>query len=103
MSLFFQKLRSLLRRRQKEEDLRDELQFHLDEETEERQAEGSSGEEARHAIGRGYRRTVKRLGRTTEDLRERIEDLLDQAGDLRAARVLGFRKRLAAERRSRAA
>jgi hypothetical protein len=63
----------------------------------------ASGEEARHAIGRGYRRTVKRLGRTTEDLRDRIEDLLDQAGDLRAARVLGFRKRLAAERRARAA
>ena len=63
----------------------------------------SSGEEARHAIGRGYRRTIKRLGRGTEDLRDRIENLLGQAGDLRAARVLGFRKRLAAERRSRAA
>jgi uncharacterized DUF497 family protein len=49
MSPFFQKLRSLLHRRRKEEDLRDELQFHLDEEAAERQAEGLSGEEARHA------------------------------------------------------
>ena len=49
MSPFFQKLRSLLHRRQKEEDLRDELQFHLDEEAEERQAEGLPGEEARRA------------------------------------------------------
>jgi len=52
MSPFFQKLRSLLRRRRKEEDLRDELQFHLDEEAEERQADGLSGEEARHAAHR---------------------------------------------------
>ena len=49
MSPFFQKLRSLLHRRQKEEDLRDELQFHLDEEAEERQVEGLPGEEARRA------------------------------------------------------
>jgi predicted permease len=52
MSLFFQKLRFLLSRRRKEEDLRDELQFHLDEEAEERQAQGLSGEEARHAARR---------------------------------------------------
>ncbi len=38
MSSFSHKLRSLLRRRRKEEDLCDELQFHLDEEAEERQA-----------------------------------------------------------------
>lgn len=49
MSPFFQRLRSLLHRRRKEEDLRAELQFHLDEEAEERQAEGLPGEEARCA------------------------------------------------------
>lgn len=52
MRPFFQKLRFLLHRRRKEEELRDELQFHLDEEAEERQAEGLSGEEARHAARR---------------------------------------------------
>ena len=49
MKHFFQKLRSLLHRHRKEKDLRDELQFHLDEEAEERQAEGLPGEEARRA------------------------------------------------------
>ena len=63
----------------------------------------SSGEETRHAIGRGYRRTVKLLGRSTEDLRDRIEDLLEQTSELRAARLLGFRRHRQAERRSRAA
>jgi macrolide transport system ATP-binding/permease protein len=52
MSPFFLKLRSLLHRRRKEEDLHAELQFHLDEEAEERQAEGLSGEEARCAARR---------------------------------------------------
>ena len=36
---FFLKLRSLVQRRRKEDDLRAELRFHLDEEAEERQAE----------------------------------------------------------------
>jgi predicted permease len=49
VNTFLQKLRSLLHRRRKEEDLREELQFHLDEEAELRQAEGFSREEARHA------------------------------------------------------
>jgi len=52
MNPFFQKLRCLLHRRRKEEDLRDELQFHLEEEAEERQAEGLPGEEARRAARR---------------------------------------------------
>lgn len=43
----------------------------------------SSGEEIRHTIGRGYRKTVKNLGRHTEDLRERAEDLLEHAHHLR--------------------
>jgi ABC-type antimicrobial peptide transport system permease subunit len=52
MNPFFQKLRALMHRRGKEEDLRDELQFHLDEETEERQAEGLPRDEARRAARR---------------------------------------------------
>jgi predicted permease len=52
MNPFFQKLRSLIYRRRKEEDLRDELQFHLDEEAEERQEEGLPGDEARRAARR---------------------------------------------------
>ena len=52
MNPFFQKLRSLMHRRGKEEELRDELQFHLDEEAEERQAEGLPGDQARHAARR---------------------------------------------------
>src|SRR3954469_10458841 len=52
MRQFVQKLRFLLHRRRKEEDLRDELQFHLDEEAEERQADGLSGEEMRRAAQR---------------------------------------------------
>src|SRR5260370_41996413 len=43
----------------------------------------SSGEEVRHVIGRGYRKTVKSIGRRTEDLRDRAEDLLEHAHDLR--------------------
>jgi len=49
MSPFFQKLRSWRHRRRKEEDLRDELQFHLEEEAREHQAGGLTGEEARLA------------------------------------------------------
>jgi hypothetical protein len=62
----------------------------------------SSGEEARHAIGRGYRHTVRRLGRGTEGLRDRLEDFLDRARVLRAVKLLRTHKR-EAERRSRAA
>ena len=52
MNPFFLKLRALLNRRRKEEDLRDELQFHLEEEAEERQAAGLTGEQARRAAHR---------------------------------------------------
>jgi macrolide transport system ATP-binding/permease protein len=52
MSQFFTKLRLLVQRRRKEDDLRAELQFHLDEEAEQRQAEGSSDAEARLAARR---------------------------------------------------
>jgi gas vesicle protein len=38
-----------------------------------------TGEEVRFALARGYRRSVKRIGRHTEDLRERAEDLIEHA------------------------
>jgi len=38
-----------------------------------------TGEEVRFAVGRGYRRAVKRVGRQTEDLRERAEDVIEHA------------------------
>lgn len=65
MNPFFQKLQSLIYRRRKEEDLRDELQFHLDEETEERRSSGLSGEEARFAA----RRDIGNLSLVKEDTR----------------------------------
>lgn len=52
MSQFFAGLRALLHRRTKEDHLRDELQFHLDEEAEELQAGGVSTEQARQAARR---------------------------------------------------
>jgi gas vesicle protein len=42
-----------------------------------------TGEEVRFALSRGYRRAAKRIGRHTEDLRERAEDLLEHAQDFR--------------------
>jgi hypothetical protein len=64
----------------------------------------SSGEEVRHAIGRRYRRTVRQLGRRKEDLRDRVEDLLDHAGAFRrGAKLLAFRRLRDAERRYREA
>jgi gas vesicle protein len=41
-----------------------------------------TGEEVRFALNRGYSRTAKRIGRHTEDLRERAEDLLKHAQDV---------------------
>ena len=43
----------------------------------------ATGEDIRYALRRGYRRTVKGLGRRTQDLRDRAEDLLEHAQDLR--------------------
>jgi gas vesicle protein len=42
-----------------------------------------TGEEIRFALRRGYRRTLKGIGRRTQDLRDRAEDLLEHAQDLR--------------------
>ena len=52
MNSFFRKLRWLIVRREKDAELREELQFHLDEEAEERQAKGLTEEEARWAARR---------------------------------------------------
>jgi macrolide transport system ATP-binding/permease protein len=49
MIAFFRKLGWLVQRRSKEKQLADELRFHLDEEMEERQAAGMTGQEARGA------------------------------------------------------
>jgi len=61
----------------------------------------SSGEEVRHVIGRGYRKTVKSIGRRTEDLRDRAEDLLEHAHDLRerGSRLFHFGRGREAARR----
>jgi predicted permease len=52
MSSFFRKLSWLRRRSSKEDELREELRFHLEEEAEDRQAQGLAGEEARWAARR---------------------------------------------------
>jgi hypothetical protein len=62
----------------------------------------NSGEEVRHAIGRTYRKTVKNIGRQTEDLRDRAEDLLEHANELRerGTRLLHFGRAEAARRKA---
>jgi macrolide transport system ATP-binding/permease protein len=52
MTSFFRKVRWWAQRRRKEDELREELQFHLDEEAEERQAEGLTTDQARWAARR---------------------------------------------------
>jgi hypothetical protein len=62
----------------------------------------ATGEDVRYALRRGYRRTIKGLGRHTQNIRDRAEDLLEhaqdlreQAGDMRerGARLLRFGRR----------
>ncbi len=65
MIAFFRKLRWLAQRRSKEEQLAAELEFHLEEETEERQAAGISAWEARGAA----RRELGNPGLVQEDTR----------------------------------
>ena len=65
MIRFFRKLDWLARRRQKEKELREELQFHLDEEAGEQQAEGLTEQEARWAA----RREFGNVARVQEDTR----------------------------------
>src|SRR5579871_4421389 len=52
MIAFFRKLRYLARRRRKDEELQEELQFHLDEEAEERREDGLPDADARLAARR---------------------------------------------------
>jgi hypothetical protein len=52
MTSLFRKFTWWLQRRRKEEELREELQFHLAEEAAERHADGLSGEQARRAARR---------------------------------------------------
>jgi predicted permease len=65
MTSFSRKLRWLTERRSREAELRDELQFHLDEEAEDRQAEGLVNEEARWAA----RRDLGNMALVQEDTR----------------------------------
>src|SRR5690349_20286901 len=85
MTPFFRKLTWLGRRTRKEAELLDELQFHLEEETEARTAEGLSLDEARGAA----RRDLGNLTIVREDTRAAWTwTLLEQlAQDLR----YGFR------------
>ena len=62
-----------------------------------------SGEEVRHALGRRYLKTMRRLGRSTEGLRDRLEEMLELASVLRASKVRRFLRRRAIERRLREA
>jgi macrolide transport system ATP-binding/permease protein len=65
MTSFFRKLRWLMRRPGKETELQEELQFHLEEEAGERQAQGLGGEEARRAA----RRELGNVALVQEDTR----------------------------------
>ena len=51
MTSFFRKLSWLMRRRRKEAELEEELRFHLDEEAEQRQAQGLSTKEVAELLG----------------------------------------------------
>src|SRR5262249_9889903 len=87
MTPFLRKLRWLARRRQREAELQEELQFHLDEDTDERAADGLPMDEARRAA----RRQLGNLAIVREDTRAAWTwTLLEQlAQDLRCGlRVL---------------
>ena len=81
MNSFFRKLRWLTQRPKKEAELRKELQFHLEEETEQRQGDGLAEEEARWAA----RREFGNLALVEENTRAawgwtRLEQLVRDAG-----------------------
>src|SRR5688572_2203917 len=83
MSSFLRKLRLWVSRRRKEEDLREELQFHLENEADERQADGLTADEA----GRAARRDLGNVALLREDTRTLWTWLLVEqlAQDLRYA------------------
>ena len=81
MNSFFRKLRWLTRRSDKEAELREELQFHLEEEAEQRQDDGLTEDEARLAA----RRELGNLALVEENTRAawgwtRLEQLARDAG-----------------------
>lgn len=81
MNSFFRKLRSLAHRSEKEAALREELQFHMEEEAEQRQEDGLAENEARQAA----RRELGNLALVEEDTRTawgwtRLEQLARDAG-----------------------
>ncbi len=65
----------------------------------------ASGEEIRYALGRRYRKTVRRIGQRTEELRDRAEELMERAQELRerGARLFPFVRAGEAVRRYRRA
>jgi macrolide transport system ATP-binding/permease protein len=83
MSSFFRKLRWLTQRLDKEAELREELQFHLEEEADQREADGLAEGEA----GRAARRELGNLTLVAEDTRGAWGwTILDQLGqDVRYA------------------
>jgi macrolide transport system ATP-binding/permease protein len=66
MNAFFRKLGWLFKRRLKESELQEEIQFHLDEEAEEREASGLPSAEAQRVA----RRELGNVARVQEDTRE---------------------------------
>src|SRR5262245_9172841 len=81
MNSFFRKLRWLTQRPDREAELREELRFHLDEEAEQREEEGSARDEARAAA----RRELGNLALLGEHTRAawgwtRLEQLARDAG-----------------------
>jgi hypothetical protein len=82
MNSFFRKLRWLTRRSDRELELREELQFHLEEETEQRKGNGLPGDEARWAA----RRELGNLALVEENTRAawgwtRLEQFASDAGN----------------------
>lgn len=43
----------------------------------------STGEKLRHTIRRGYHKAAKNIGRRSEDLRDRADELLEHAHEIR--------------------
>jgi hypothetical protein len=81
MNSFFRKLRWLTQRSQRKVELHEELQFHLDAEAEQRQADGSPKDEARWAA----RRELGNLALVEENTRAawgwaRVEQFARDAG-----------------------
>jgi hypothetical protein len=92
MTSFFRKLRWLIHRPSKEAELEDELQFHLHEEADERQAQGLTSEEARW----GARRELGNLALVQEYTRAAWTLECQQArcdGRVRNLRISGSARR----------